>query len=349
VVTFRATRALLTALVALAGAGAWAGVGVTQLAPAPGDGPVTVFYPSSAPDRTVQRGPFTLQLADQGPLVRGNGRLVVISHGSGGNPWVHADLARTLVAAGFVVAMPEHHADNARDPSGPGPDSWKLRPAEVSRAIDAVGRDSRLAPALALDRVGMYGMSAGGHTALTLAGGRWSPARFRDHCAAHIADDFAACVGLATALHGNAFDSLKMSVALGVIRHRFDDDAWASHADPRIAAVVAGVPFAADFDAASLAHPKVPLALVTAGQDRWLAPRFHSAPILRACLPRCELLADLPEGGHGALLSPLPPPQVLGAILRELLADPPGFDRAQLPEVDRRIAAFFLRHLAAQP
>jgi hypothetical protein len=70
VVTFRATRALLTALVALAGAGAWAGVGVTQLAPAPGDGPVTVFYPSSAPDRTVQRGPFTLQLADQGPLVR---------------------------------------------------------------------------------------------------------------------------------------------------------------------------------------------------------------------------------------------------------------------------------------
>jgi len=60
--------------------------------------------------------------------------------------------------------------------SAVGPDSWKRRPAEVSRAIDAVGQDARFAPLLALDKVGMYGMSAGGHTALSLAGGRWSPA-----------------------------------------------------------------------------------------------------------------------------------------------------------------------------
>lgn len=77
--------------------------------------------------------------------MRGNGRLVVVSHGSGGAPWVHVDQARSLVAAGFVVAMPEHRADNARDGSDPGPDSWTQRPAEVSRAIDAVGRDPRFA------------------------------------------------------------------------------------------------------------------------------------------------------------------------------------------------------------
>ena len=45
----------------------------------------------------------------------------------------------------------------------------------ASRAIDVVSHDARFAPLLALDRVGMYGMSAGGHTALSLAGGRWSP------------------------------------------------------------------------------------------------------------------------------------------------------------------------------
>jgi hypothetical protein len=28
-----------------------------------------------------------------------------------------------------------------------------------------------------------------------------------------------------------------------------------------------------------------------------------------------------------------------------LINDPPGFDRRQLPEVDRKIAAFFRRHL----
>ncbi|MFX8168726.1 hypothetical protein ABTL13_20075, partial [Acinetobacter baumannii] len=75
----------------------------------------------------------------------------------------------------------------------------------------------------------------------------------------------------------------------------------------RFAAVVAGVPFAADFDPASLARPRVPLGLVTVGQDRWLPARWHSDVILAAC-GGCERLADLPEAGHGALLAPPPPP-----------------------------------------
>ena len=48
-------------------------------------------------------------------------------------------------------------------------------------------------------------------------------------------------------------------------------------------------------------------------------------------------------GGHGALLSPLPPG--LTGLAAALLNDPPGFDRSQLPALDRRIAGFFSRHL----
>jgi predicted dienelactone hydrolase len=258
---------------------------------------------------------------------------------------VHSDLARALVAAGFTVAMPEHRGDNARDPSDPGPRSWKVRPAEVSRAIDAVGTSTRFAPLLALDRVGMYGMSAGGHTALTLAGGRWSPAQLRSHCDAHLQEDFQTCVGLATHLTGGMLDGLKTSVALRVIRYKLKDEGWYTHDDPRIRAVVAGVPYAVDFDMASLAQPRVPLALVTAARDKWLLPRFHSDRVLAACRPRCELLANMPDGGHGALLSPPVPAGRGGALLTELLADPPGFDRAQLPAIDQRIAAFFRQHL----
>jgi predicted dienelactone hydrolase len=285
-----------------------------------------------------------MMLAPQSEAVRGNGRLVVISHGSGGNPWVHSNLARALVADGFVVAMPQHRADNARDPSRPGPDSWKLRPAEVSRAIDAVAQDRHLAPLLSLDRVGMYGMSAGGHTALTLAGGRWSPALLKKHCEEHIAENFAGCVGLATQLRGNFLDGLKKSIALTVIRFKFDDPTWYSYNDARIKAVVAGVPFAADFDMASLAAPRVPLGLVTARQDKWLVPRFNSDPLLKACTS-CQLVAELPTGGHGALLSPPPPAEVLDPIAADLLGDPPGFDRSVLPEADRKIVAFFHQHL----
>ncbi len=42
-----------------------------------------------------------------------------------------------------------------------------VRPRDVSRTIDSVAADPRFAAFLALDKVGMYGMSAGGHTALT--------------------------------------------------------------------------------------------------------------------------------------------------------------------------------------
>jgi predicted dienelactone hydrolase len=331
-------------LLAFAAAYAQAGVGLTELPAHEGDGPVTVFYPTSAEEKAISRGPFKLNLAEQGAPRRGNGRLVVVSHGSGGNAWVHSDLARTLVEAGFVVAMPRHHADNAFDPSKPGPESWKLRPAEVSRAIDAVARDARFAPLIDFNKVGMYGMSAGGHTALSLAGGRWSPAKFRDHCVAHIDEDFASCVGLATKLRGNFLDGIKKTVATGVIRNRFDDETWYTHTDPRIRAIVAGVPAAADFDAASLAKPAVPLGLVTAGGDKWLTPRFHSDAILKACTT-CERVADLPNAGHGALLSPPPPMDQLGEIARDLLGDPPGFDRAAMRDVDGRIALFFTKHL----
>jgi predicted dienelactone hydrolase len=196
----------------------------------------------------------------------------------------------------------------------------------------------------------MYGMSAGGHTALVLAGGRWSTAHLRDHCEAHIADDFATCVGLSTRLNGDVLDEAKKTIALAIIRRRLSDETWHSHADPRIQAIVAGVPFAVDFDPASLASPRVPLALVTAGRDRWLVPRYHSGAVLQACLPRCELLADVPSGGHGALLSPPVPSEAMSGILRDLLADPPGFDRSQMAGIDRAIATWFTRRLvAAQP
>ncbi len=321
---------------------AHASMGLTELPATAQEGPVTIYYPSDSASRPEPRGRFVLDVAADGHPVPGNGRLVVISHGSGGAPWVHADLARELVEAGFVVAMPLHHADNYLDPSDPGPDSWTIRPAEVSRAIDAVGHDPRFAPLLRLDKVGMFGMSAGGHTALSLAGGRWSPARFARHCDAHIAEDFQSCVGLITEQTGGPLDGLKRWLALRVIHFRFDDDAPRVDHDPRIAAVVAGVPAAADFDMDSLVRPAVPLGLVTAGRDLWLTPRFHADQVLATC-QTCEHLADLPDGGHGALLSP--PPPGLHGLVGELLNDPPGFDRAEVAEAHHKITAFFQRHL----
>jgi predicted dienelactone hydrolase len=348
----RAVRALLV-LMLLSGAAAAKAteVGLIEIpATQEGDGPVTLFYPSRSARQpaAVQRMGQSLPLVWGGEPLRGNGRLIVISHGSGGSPWVHAGMAQALVRAGFVVAVPEHLHDSYRDDSTPGPRSWRRRPAEVSRAIDAVAADARFGPLLTLDKVGMYGMSAGGHTALTLAGGRWSPAQYRRHCEAHIEDDFQTCAGITFQLTGGWWDGLKERLVLWHARWFMQDESWYQHNDPRIAAVVAGVPFAADFDVASLASPKVPLGLVTARQDVWLQPRFHSDPVLQACQPRCEWLMDVADGGHGALLSP--PPPMPSDTLTALIGDPVGFDRAhQVPAMEAKVVGFFQRQLLALP
>ena len=65
----------------------------------PGEESVTVFFPERA----------------QSSAWPGNGRLLVISHGSGGWPGLHTDLASALVDAGYVVAFPHHKGDRQDD------------------------------------------------------------------------------------------------------------------------------------------------------------------------------------------------------------------------------------------
>ncbi|HQX60399.1 MAG TPA: dienelactone hydrolase [Burkholderiaceae bacterium] len=335
---------LLSALaLAACAASANASVALAELPGRDGHGPITVFYPSNDPAAPLQRGPFRFMLADKGLPATGNQRLIVISHGSGANAMVQADIAQAMVRAGYIVALPEHAGDNWHDKSAVGPASWQLRPLEISHAIDALAAEPRFAPLFDAKRVGMFGMSAGGHTALTLAGGRWSRAQLLAHCEAQLQQDFAGCTGAATELKGDFLDGIKQAIAMPLIRRNLvGDTTWFGHTDPRIQAIVAGVPFASDFDLASLARPVVPLGIVQAEQDRWLVPKFHSMPVIAAC-QSCETIASLPTAGHGALLAPLPPD--LDNPVGRLLADPPGFDRAQLPALYLRITSFFDKHL----
>ena len=323
-------------------------LGFRQL-PQPGGGLVTVFYPSSDPESPSVQGPFRFSWAADGQVSKGNGHLIVISHGSGGTAWVHVDLARVLVQRGFTVAMPQHAGDNRQDPSEPGPASWIKRPIEVSRSIDAVAASPPLAATLRFDSVGIFGGSAGGHTALTMAGGKWSKARFRRHCEAHILADFSSCVGFFTLLNGDLLDGPKIWLAWSVIAARFSDDAVQGGFDPRIRSALAMVPFGADFDPESLKQPATALGLVIAEKDVNQVPRFHAEAVLAACEPRCEVVMRLPEGGHGAMLSPMPPLEPR-SVAQRLLGDPPAFDRGRLiPALNARMADFFLRTLAPAP
>ncbi|WP_157314890.1 serine aminopeptidase domain-containing protein [Chitinibacter sp. GC72] len=303
---------------------------------------ITVFYPALGQNVPLTQDEVSFAALPNAPPQPGNGRLIVISHGSGSAASSYADLARTLVEAGFVVALPQHKGDHRGDNSAAGPESWKTRPAEISAAIDAMAEDRRFSPHLRLDRVGMYGLSAGGHTALTLAGARWSPARLVSHCEQHIRQDFNACAGLVFAQRGNWLDEVKTAIVLQVLRWRFSERREYSYHEPRIAAIVAAVPYASNILPQSLAPAKVPFTLITSRQDQWLHPEFHSDPILQACR-RCSLLHDFQYGGHGAMLSPIR--AYRDPLLIKLIADPPRFDRRETATVNRKVAAYFLAQL----
>jgi predicted dienelactone hydrolase len=308
-----------------------------------GDLPITVVYPTEALAKRQQFGPFDLVVAVDAAPSRGNRRLIVISHGTGGDAFTLHTLAATLALAGFIVAQPEHRGDNWQDQSDAGVVSWQRRPGEISRAIDALAADPRFAALLDFGRVGVYGMSAGGGTALALAGGDWSVASLLRHCAAHVGDDAGFCLyGLRTEADRQARrqDYLKPP--------RAEDEkplAGALVRDSRITAIAVSVPVGAIFTPDSLAAIRLPVGVVEAQADLVLNPLYHSGYVLARC-SSCTRLDSVAGGGHFDTLSPWP-----DSIARAAAAMPgaqrnPAVDDARRQQSYDRIARFFEAQLA---
>jgi hypothetical protein len=161
------------------------------------------------------------------------------------------------------------------------------------------------------------------------------------HCQAHLEQDLHSCVPT-----GGLMERLPSTAIRFMLDKRLGSQTTlASWTDPRIAVAVAAVPFAAGIDMHSLAPPRIPVGLVRAGRDEWLAPQWHIDAVRAACGNRCTLIADMPAAGHGSILSPQPPGALLPASVARLLGDPPDFDRASLSAVHDAIARFFIRNL----
>lgn len=320
--------------------------------------PVTLVYPTEAFARPTAFGPFTLDVAMNAAPTPGRHRLIVMSHGTGGSPVPDHALAATLARAGFVVAQLVHEGDNHQDQRLAGPESFQRRPQEAIRVIDALAADPVWSARLDLSRVGVHGMSAGGVTALSLAGAQWRTLNLVRHCNAHPQDDEAFCFQGALAPEKRAERQARFARArwwpdfvlpaeIKVIHGgRTPSDAQPDpRPDPRIASVTAAVPVSAIFSAESLARIRVPVGIVAAQRDEVLVPRFHSDHVLANC-KTCTRLADLP-GGHFDVLWPWPE-----SVAREVAAQQlrgglptPGFDPALRSDAHARIAAFHRQHL----
>ena len=190
-----------------------------------------------------------------GPVVT---PLVLLSHGGGGNARQYGWIANRLVAAGFVVAAPDHPGSTTGDASARGAVAVWNRPADVSAVLTALLADGTLARAIDPTRVGVLGFSAGGYTALALGGARVDPAALARFCD----DDTGGMSDCAFLARG------------GVDLHAMDlTPAARDLSDARIGAVVAIDPgIVTTLTPASLAAVDVPVTLVNLGAPDVIPP-----------------------------------------------------------------------------
>ena len=183
---------VVAAVVTLQPASAADGVGFRQItipsAARAADLDVIVWYPASAAGEPAMLGESIFfegtPAVQDAPIMDGTFPLILLSHGAGlgGRAQAMSWIAGPLAQRGFVVAAPTHPGNTGRDRSAAQTMKLWLRPADISATLDAIEADADLNAHLAPGKVGVLGLSMGGHTALSIAGARIDPARLAAYC-----------------------------------------------------------------------------------------------------------------------------------------------------------------------
>lgn len=127
------------------------------------------------------------------PPASGEHPLVVLSHGYGGNWGKQVWLASALAHQGYIVAAVNHPGTTSKDRSPQAAAALWQRPADLSRAIDAVLAQPKQFGAVAKNQIAAAGHSLGGWTVLEIAGARFDPDLFSRDCGAH--PKLGGCIG----------------------------------------------------------------------------------------------------------------------------------------------------------
>ena len=282
-----------------------------------------IWYPSDAPASSQPVGLFRQTVAAGGAIAGRGLPLVVMSHGTGGTFEGHYDTALALAQAGFVVAAVTHTGDNYRDQSQFG--RLEGRPRHIKVLIDYLLASWPRHDAVDSKRIGMFGFSAGGFTALVAIGGTPDLSRVAPYCAAH-PDEW----------------SCRMRRERNVAMP--DRPVWVH--DPRIVAAVIAAPAAGyTFPAEGLAAIRAPIQLWRGDSDEILPHPNYAQTVFDRLAAKPDYRV-VPNAGHYAFLAPCVP--ALAAIAADVCTDPPGFDRdAFHRELNAAVVAFFKAKLAA--
>jgi len=287
---------------------------------------VGVWYPTDATPHDQRLELFSQTVAADGRVAGMRLPLVVMSHGTGGWYGEHIDTALALARAGFVVAAVSHTGDTYDDQGRRV--NIQGRPRHIREVVDFMTRAWPEHAKIDARRIGLFGFSSGGFTALVAAGGVPDLRTIAGHCLAH--PDYFDCGMLATA----HLDPATMPIPPA--------SAWLH--DPRIkAAVVAAPALGFSFGRGGLKGVTIPIQLWRAEDDHIL-PNPDYAEAVRVSLPRRLEYHLVANADHFDFLSPCS--KALARQVPDICASRPGFDRTAFHAAfDASVVAFFLRTL----
>ena len=268
---------------------------------------VTVWYPAAdgSVEQRIDIGPpgkpifLVGAVAQDAAFADDKPRPVILfSHGFGGTARMMAWFTTALARAGYVVISVDHPGNNGLDKmTVPGAIMFWDRPEDMKVALARVEADPVIGPHLDPRRIGAAGFSAGGFTALALAGGRIDMAHFLRFCTEHPDDgvcrpqkEFAVSLTQATA----ALASPELAAEAA---HSGDD-----HSIPGLRAAFAIAPAIVQaFDPSSLKAIRTPVAIILGDIDP-VAPPATNGLVAAAAIPGAELTV-LHDVGHYDFLS----------------------------------------------
>src|ERR1700730_9066400 len=294
------------------------------------DGPpleAGIWYPSEAPASPQPLGLYQQNVATDAAVAGRGLPLIVMSHGSGGSFEGHYDTALALAEAGFVVAAVTHTGDNYRDHSGFA-QIEKNRPRHIKALVDYMLASWPHRDLIDPARIGMFGFSAGGFTALVMIGGEPDMTLGSAYCAAY--PDEWACRKIRE--YGDGTRSVPNALV---------------HA-PRISAAVIAAPAVGyAFTPEALAGIKAPIQLWRGDSDEIFPHPRHAQHVYDA-LPAMPEYHIVQNAGHFVFLAPCTPP--LETAAPATCRAPAGFDRAAFHrEFNPAVVGFFKAKLPARP
>ncbi|MFJ5537589.1 alpha/beta hydrolase family protein [Vreelandella titanicae] len=287
--------------------------------------PIAFVYPTKEPSELVEFGPFEMELSIGSEVAQGEFPLVIISHGSGGTSLGHRSIAFALVKQGFIVAMPQHPENNYQNNSAAGTvKNWNNRPKHISSVIDALLSNPELSRHIDAEKVAVIGHSAGGYTALAVAGGKANTGHIIELCETNPMLNEPFC--------GLVKENKMKSVEIQNPR------------DERVKAIVLMAPVGILFQSKdSLAQVEIPTLLLRAEKDNELTEPYHSEIIARNYKDKSMLTYRTVENaGHYSFITPFPEAIIseLGAVAK----DPVGFNRE---EFHNRLSSEIVSYLKA--